>query len=418
MRDTCAFVVFACLGVIASPTTMASTQNPMPTFRVRKGPPNSLMRKSIPISADGHVQVQAVEVPSFLQGWGSLGTSSKLGTLISTQAGLGAATSVLTSSATKKTFADSLTVFYHIFQSDASGGEVLSASIVREQLSVATSSTGFGAVQRFNFIFVGPDHSAVPALLNCSTCQQLEHRAAGDEVITLQHVHDHCVQNPTGRVLYMHSKGSFHNTPENVVFRRFITKGAWSDACQTMPQSCSACASRFSPLPHQHYPGNIWVARCEYVSRLIPPVKMVAAMEQVATTAGAAQWNDMLNRPDMVGRGRFSMEHWLSSHPSFAPCEVYDRTDYLWGESTTQIPQNWKSSGGSTDWTPEVRTFPRSETKLSGFCQAGLDLDLDKVKAWRIFEWQHLYPTVALQSSPLPAYFNASAGGNCKQLGR
>jgi len=374
------------------------------------------MRKSVPISADGHVQVQASEAPSFLQGWGSLGSGSRVGALVSTRADSRATPSALASSTSNTTSADSLTAFYHVFQSDASGGEALSASIVREQLAVATSSVGFGLVQKLNFIFVGPDHSGVPALINCSVCRQLEHRAAGSEALTLQHVFDHCVQNPSGRVLYMHSKGSFHNTPENVVFRRFITKGAWSDACQNMPQACSACASRFSPLPHQHFPGNIWVARCEYVSRLIPPVQMEAAMERVATTAAAAQWSDMLKNPEWFGRGRFSSEHWLTSHPSLVPCEVYARTDYWWGESPTQIPQNWKASGGSTDWTPTLQLFPRTGTQLSGFCTpcpSGTNMDLEKVKTWRTFEWQQLYPAASLQSSPLSGYYNASAGGRC-----
>jgi hypothetical protein len=340
--------------------------------------------------------------------------------LISTRAGSVVTTSALTSSSSNATTSDTLTAFYHVFQADASGGETLSASIVREQLSVAMSSVAFGAIQKLNFVFVGPDNSGIPALLNCSVCQQLEHRANGDEALTLQHVFDHCKQNPAGRVLYMHSKGSFHNTPENVVFRRFITKGAWSDACQTMPQACSACASRFSPLPHHHFPGNIWVARCDYVSRLIPPVQMEAAMERVASQVTAAQWSDFLKRPDMIGRGRFSSEHWLSSHPSLVPCEVYPRADYTWGESTGQIPQNWKSSGGSTDWTPTLQTFPRPGTNLSGYCQKGCDLDLDKVKAWRTFEWQQLYPAAPLQTSPgeplqspLSGYYNASAGGKC-----
>jgi len=403
----------ACLGVLASSTTVPSPESQIQSSVVRKGSPNSLMRKSVPISADGHAQVQASEGPSFLQGWGSLGPSNKAGTLISTRAGSSTTTSALASSATNPTSTDSLTVFYHVFQSDASGGEALSASIVREQVLEATSSVAFGTVQRLNYVFVGPDNSGIPALINCSTCQQLEHRAAGGEVITLQHVFDHCSKNPAGRVLYMHSKGSFHNTPENMVFRRFITKGAWSDACQTMPQACSACASRFSPLPHHHYPGNVWLARCDYVSRLIPPVQMEAAMERVANASAAAQWSDILGKEDFVGRGRFSSEHWLTSHPSLVPCEVYARTDYQWGESTAQIPQSWKASGGSTDWTPTLQTFPRTGTQLSGFCQPGVGLDLDKVKTLRTFEWQQLYPTADLQSSPLSIFYNASAGGKC-----
>jgi hypothetical protein len=333
-------------------------------------------------------------------------------TAISVKSGSNATTSALTLSATASTSTDSLTVFYHVFQSGISGGQELSASIVREQLSMAKASSAFGTVKRFNYVFVGPNISSVPALLNCSTCHQLEHKAAGNEVITLQHLFDHCAQNPTGRVLYMHNKGSFHNTPANVVFRRFLTKGVWSDACQNMPLACSACASRFSPLPHHHYPGNMWVARCEYVSRLIPPLEMEAAMERVATTRAAVHWRDLVGQSALVGRGRFSLEHWLSSHPSLVPCDVYDRTDYFWGKT---MPRKWRDPGGAEDWTPKLHVFPRQGMPLSEFCQgqAGVDLNLNAVKTWQAFEWQHLYPASPLQSGPLWGYYNQSVGGKC-----
>jgi hypothetical protein len=322
--------------------------------------------------------------------------------------------SALTPSTTTTHFRDPLTVFYHVFQANFSGGEELSASIVREQLSMAKSSAAFGTVRRFNYVFVGPSKSSVPALLNCSACHQLEHRPSGNEVLTLQHVFEHCAQNPTGRVLYMHNKGSFHSTPENKVFRRFLTKGIWSDACQNMPLACSACASRFSPLPLHHFPGNMWVARCEYISRLIPPLKMEAAIERVANMRAAVRWRDLVKNPVILGRGRFSSEHWLSSHPSLVPCDVYNRTDYLWGDSVDHIPKEWKGSRGSEDWTPNLHVFPRSGMPLSEFCHPGIDvLDLNKLKPLATFEWQHLYPAFSLQSSPLSGYYNESVSRNC-----
>jgi len=77
-----AVVVVACLGVLASATPVPDPEGPMPSSIERKGSRNSLMRKSVPVSADGYVQVQASEAPSFLQGGGSLGPSSKVGTSI------------------------------------------------------------------------------------------------------------------------------------------------------------------------------------------------------------------------------------------------------------------------------------------------------------------------------------------------
>jgi len=76
-------VVFAtCLDVLAYATTVPKPESTMPSSMERKGSRNSLMRKSVPISADGSVQVQASEAPSFLQGGGSLSPGSKVGTSI------------------------------------------------------------------------------------------------------------------------------------------------------------------------------------------------------------------------------------------------------------------------------------------------------------------------------------------------
>jgi hypothetical protein len=307
-----------------------------------------------------------------------------------------------------------LTVFYHVFQKDDSEGEQLSGSIVKEQMDVIKSSAAFRAGLTLNYVFIGPSGSKVPELIDCPTCHKLEHKQTGDEVITLQHLFHHCKQNPSDRVLYMHSKGSFHKKPQNDDLRRFLTKGAWSDACQNMPKECSACGSRFSPLPHQHYPGNMWVARCEYVSRLIEPSNMAAAMNKVTMLSGGTKASgvptsgDPSYRPEEVsawlGLGRFATEHWLPSHPSHAPCDVYEGADYIWAYD-----------GVPTTWTPKLYVFPRPDVPLSHFCmhQGGPDQNLTKVKTWRLFEWQNLYSGSPTQSGPLWGYYKASADGLC-----
>lgn len=68
-----AVVFVACLGVVASAATVPSPESPRPSSMVRQRSSSSLIRKSVPIGADGSVQVQASEASSFLQGGGSLG---------------------------------------------------------------------------------------------------------------------------------------------------------------------------------------------------------------------------------------------------------------------------------------------------------------------------------------------------------
>ena len=176
-----------------------------------------------------------------------------------------------------------------------------------------------------------------------------------------------------------------------------------------MPLACSACSSRFSPLPHHHYPGNMWVARCGYVSRLIPPSNFQAAMERVTLLSGATPPLTSDGRDWEIGLGRYALEHWLPSHPSHAPCEVYNGTDFLWAYAF--IP---------TSWTPKLHVLPRPDMPLSRYCKAeavsgdqACDQNLTSVKEWRLFEWQALYPSAPPRSGVLWGYYRASAGGMC-----
>ena len=68
--------------------------------------------------------------------------------------------------------------------------------------------------------------------------------AEGDETQTLGLLWDYCVGHPDEKVIYMHSKGSFNSNPKNDVLQRFVTRGAASEECANLPDSCNLCASR------------------------------------------------------------------------------------------------------------------------------------------------------------------------------
>lgn len=143
------------------------------------------------------------------------------------------------------------------------------------------------------------------------------------------------------------------------MLRRFITKGATSDDCATMPDStCNVCSSRFSPLPHPHtsgmhmhfvssvsdnrvgfsvsalltssfftsyrfylHIGNMWLANCDYIQRLIEPAEFESRMEQMGLQGGYAACE---------GRERYSLEHWVHSHPTVRPCDLYNDPSFTW----------------------------------------------------------------------------------------
>ncbi|GKY98672.1 hypothetical protein MPSEU_000823500 [Mayamaea pseudoterrestris] len=123
----------------------------------------------------------------------------------------------------------------------------------------------------------------------------------------------------------MHAKGSFHPNPENEQLRRFLTAGALSEECLHLPDACNVCSSRMSPLPHPHTPGNMWLARCQYIRQLIDPLLFQARMDNFA---GKVKIAGRPARYACYGLGRFAAEHWVHSHPTCKPCDLSDDSKY------------------------------------------------------------------------------------------
>ena len=105
-------------------------------------------------------------------------------------------------------------------------------------------------------IHLRPEHKPVyiqsmgPIQLSIPNTKLLGHHSNGTEMVTLRSLWNYCTEHPTEKVVYLHSKGSSRNSPENENLRNFLTKGALSRECSTLPTTCNVCSSRFSPLPH------------------------------------------------------------------------------------------------------------------------------------------------------------------------
>jgi len=155
----------------------------------------------------------------------------------------------------------------------------------------------------------------------------LGHRSLGTEMVTLHSLWQFCKNHPeVEKVVYLHSKGSSRNSPANDDLRRFLTRGALSKDCAVSSSSslssslslssgdntytCNVCSSRFSPVPHPHTSGNMWLARCDYVEKLIDPLRFEERMQHFTTNCTSN------GRPSCDGRDRFSAEHWIHSHPT------------------------------------------------------------------------------------------------------
>jgi len=192
--------------------------------------------------------------------------------------------------------------------------------------------------------------------------QRLGHYDVGNELLSLQSLWEYCRRdtnssssssssssnhftddnendndNGNDAVVYLHSKGAYSNTIENTKLRFFLTAGALSDDCtngiattssspqqqqppQKQPPRCNVCSSRFSPLPHPHTSGNMWTASCDYIQKLFEPSKFQQRMRR---------FHPPKSSPACIGRQRWSAEHWVHTHPTVQPCDLYTPNDFL-----------------------------------------------------------------------------------------
>uniref|UniRef100_A0A7S3L046 Uncharacterized protein n=1 Tax=Amphora coffeiformis TaxID=265554 RepID=A0A7S3L046_9STRA len=155
------------------------------------------------------------------------------------------------------------------------------------------------------------------------------------EEVSLQALYDHCqepsqVDNYNAKVVYMHSKGTFHNTRENVNFRRSITNAVLHPDCLELNvDQCNVCALQFVPFPI-HAAGNMWTASCSYVRQLIPPLEFRPRIEEAAEYIQSMKQHGRLQMRlsaisnTMLGKKRYSNQHWIGTHPNVVPCQMAD----------------------------------------------------------------------------------------------
>lgn len=147
-------------------------------------------------------------------------------------------------------------VFYNIYIPNAAEKSSRTMGIVKEQLSELSDSRLLISA-RLYYNVIGQNATNDIQRICGNKCKALNFFEKGDEGLTLRAVYDYCHKHleKDTLVTYIHDKGSMHPTPKNRHFRHLLTKGAFSDACQTIGHngnSCNICGSRFSPFPHHH----------------------------------------------------------------------------------------------------------------------------------------------------------------------
>ena len=109
-------------------------------------------------------------------------------------------------------------------------------------------------------------------------CQLNQHYNQAEESVTLQDVYQFChtdyAINSETRVVYIHSKGSYHSSAKNDNWRRELTRSLLHPDCLQPPDSqCDVCGVQFYTHFAFIFPGNMWTAKCSYIWKLLPPTK-------------------------------------------------------------------------------------------------------------------------------------------------
>ena len=181
---------------------------------------------------------------------------------------------------------ESIPVFYNLFVNPDLKSDVPRViGLVEEQLSLLPPKN------HDIFVTTIGMHVNISAatMMNNSNATEIGYHEVGSEILTLHSLWEYCQNHADQSVMYLHSKGSFHNRPENDLLRRFVTIGAAecslhmdrSRQHDAVSSSCDVCSSRFSPYPHPHTSGNMWTAKCSYVAKLINPLDFEERMETV-----------------------------------------------------------------------------------------------------------------------------------------
>ena len=233
--------------------------------------------------------------------------------------------------------------------------------IVRDQMKMRLDSSA--SLVPVHFTAISKDETVIDEIYKyCGeNCHLLRHVPEGDENLTLQSLYEYCQNHADAKVTYIHNKGSLHATPKNRKLRNLLTKAVFSDECQSLDSdTCNVCGARFSPFPHIHMAGNMWSAECSYVNRLIPPNFFHDSMEELV--------DFVINKPGdvpkptfqqiedeyFVGLKRYASEHWVGSHPSVQPCDVFPG-EYLCGYH--DLPD-------TNIWDPDLQSAPRYDVGI------------------------------------------------------
>ena len=307
-----------------------------------------------------------------------------------------------------------LAIFYHVFVPPDEHGAKNARNIIHQQINdlgqalsktpnLPASTLYYTSVgQEIQEDFMNPICQRYPEQIR--SCQRLKHIATGFEEHTLQELFVHCQDHQDHRVIYLHTKGSYHINAGQNRWRKHLTEAVASSECivKAVDEDCDMCGLLFRTRPAHHFTGNMFNAKCSYIRRLIAPLEFEARMNIVFDRARRLVENGTLTStlfdmsvPWNIGTKRYAMEHWHGSHPSSEIiCDIATNPDGRFWKSLRaedRRPENW-----------QFRRFPRRPLP-------GIPIALERDDSKRrkeffllpglIFKWYLLYGEVPAPSS-------------------
>jgi hypothetical protein len=220
----------------------------------------------------------------------------------------------------------SLAIFYNVYVPETPKTyQQTAVDIIKEQVAqVADSYAGSLPNTTIYYNTIGSSALTDTGTMQdiCSNhslnCHHMQHYASAFEEVTLSRVYDYCQYHSAERVVYMHSKGTYHSDGgKNDKLRRHLTRAVTDKRCvhPADPSSCNLCGLVAGTFPI-HMPGNFFVADCTYVKNLQSPTEFSGNMEVVTALAKQGIRHGQFQRtmfPDenwFYGTERYSAEHW------------------------------------------------------------------------------------------------------------
>lgn len=206
----------------------------------------------------------------------------------------------------------------------------------------------------------------------CRFMNQFDRNYEGE---TLRQLHQFCQQYPSYRVSYLHNQGPVQLRTQggNAKLIRHMTLAVTSEQClQPESHACNVCGLIFYTMWSFFFPGNMFVASCEYVNKLIPPDDFQVQMKDfvgkllLQRLRSSITTNVFPDRMDYFGLDQYSTDHWIGSHPSLDPCDLsnsWHGVEYWREEDRPTSAFNWsmapRQKGAPFDyrWSTERRVL-------------------------------------------------------------